>query len=175
MFFEKMTFLFQFIVINVNIKYTKQMLEPIVESSYSILEVIRKLNMKFSGGLHGHLSFKIKEFKINIDHFKGRDWNKGKSACNKKSWSEVLVKRDFGSKEQVKRLRDALIESGIEYKCKNCGISPLWNNCPLVIQINHIDGNWLNNLRTNLRFLCPNCHSQTNTFGTKNLKNAIVT
>ncbi|MBP7540539.1 MAG: HNH endonuclease [Saprospiraceae bacterium] len=37
------------------------------------------------------------------------------------------------------------------------------------MQVDHIDGNYLNNLKDNLRFLCPNCHSQTANYGSKKL------
>ena len=54
-----------------------------------------------------------------------------------------------------------------EYRCSECGISD-WNNKPLALQIDHIDGNNQNNLVENLRWLCPNCHTQTDTWGVKN-------
>jgi hypothetical protein len=157
-----------------NEKYTKIVLEPIVLESDSVNEVIRKLGKRFSGGLHGHLSSKIKTFGICTDHFTGRACRKGKSPTNKRPWQDILVKRSFGAKEDTSRLRRALIESGREYKCEECNGKAVWNNKPLCIQIDHKDGNWLNNFPDNLRFMCPNCHSQTNTFGFKNSKIATV-
>lgn len=65
-----------------------------------------------------------------------------------------------------KRLRDLGV---CEYKCSECGQEPWWNNKPLTIQVDHIDGNNLNNELSNLRFLCGHCHSQTDTFGSKNM------
>lgn len=59
------------------------------------------------------------------------------------------------------------------YKCEKCGwgiINPYTNRVPL--QIHHIDGNSLNNIESNLQVLCPNCHSLTENFGSRN-KNAI--
>ena len=52
-------------------------------------------------------------------------------------------------------------------KCSNCGQSSIWNNKPLILQLDHIDGNSDNNYPENLRLLCPNCHSQTENFGSK--------
>lgn len=157
-----------------NVKYTKEILEPIVLESTSILGVIRKLGMKFSGGLHGHLTKRIKSFGISTIHFTGQSCNKGKYPHNKRQWKLVLVKRDSGLREDSKSLREALIESGREYKCEGCGVGPIWNEKPLRIQVDHKDGDWSNNIPKNLQFMCPNCHSQTNTFGTKNIKTAGV-
>jgi len=49
--------------------------------------------------------------------------------------------------------------------CVECNQESIWNNKPLVLQLDHIDGNSDNNNLKNVRLLCPNCHSQTSTFG----------
>jgi hypothetical protein len=67
------------------------------------------------------------------------------------------------------QIRRYLIET-YGYKCSHCGISE-HNNKPLVLQVEHIDGNSENNRPENLCLLCPNCHSQTPTFGNKNRGN----
>lgn len=56
------------------------------------------------------------------------------------------------------------------YSCSECGISE-WKGKPITLQLDHIDGNAYNNYEDNLRLLCPNCHSQTDTFGAKNKGN----
>ena len=63
-------------------------------------------------------------------------------------------------------LKKYLIEKFGE-NCSECGLENTWNNKPLVLQLDHIDGNSDNNYPTNLRLLCPNCHTQTENFGSK--------
>lgn len=55
-------------------------------------------------------------------------------------------------------------------RCSCCGITE-WNNKPITLQVDHKDGNASNNHPENLRLLCPNCHSQTSTWGAKNKGN----
>ncbi len=56
------------------------------------------------------------------------------------------------------------------YKCSCCGISE-WNNKPITLWLDHIDGNAANDLPQNFRLMCPNCDSQSSTFGAKNYGN----
>jgi Zn finger protein HypA/HybF involved in hydrogenase expression len=55
-------------------------------------------------------------------------------------------------------------------KCEICNLDSIWNEKPLVFEIDHIDGDRTNNYFSNLRYICPNCHSQTETFRAKNIK-----
>ena len=63
------------------------------------------------------------------------------------------------------KLKNKLIEEGlIEDICVDCGNTGEWNGKPMILELDHIDGNRFNNDFNNLRVLCPNCHSQTPTF-----------
>lgn len=67
------------------------------------------------------------------------------------------------NRENLKRL----LRAGKKLKCEICNIEN-WQGKPLKLQIHHIDGNRNNNDLENLQILCPNCHSQTDNFCSKN-------
>lgn len=71
---------------------------------------------------------------------------------------------------QTYKLKNRILKEGIlENKCSICGISE-WNNNQLNLELDHIDGKRTNHELNNLRLLCPNCHSQTDTYRSKNKK-----
>ena len=70
--------------------------------------------------------------------------------------------------------KNKLINQGIlKNECYKCGSGPIYNNKPLNLHLDHINGNHSDNTLENLRILCPNCHSQTDNFCGKNKKSHI--
>jgi len=78
----------------------------------------------------------------------------------------------LGNKSDPKTLKKFLIQE-IGEVCMECGQDDEWNGLPLVLQLDHIDGNSDNNFPSNLRLLCPNCHTQTTTYGSKGTGNTV--
>lgn len=141
-------------------KYTLEILSEAVNQTTSVSGVVRFLGLKAAGGTHTHLSKKIADFGIDTSHFNGNAHNKGVASPKKKTASDILVVLPDGSnRPKPEQLRRALIERGVVFSCK-CGVSDMWNGKPIQLEVDHIDGNWYNNLIDNLRFICPNCHSQ---------------
>ena len=89
------------------------------------------------------------------------------NACSAKGmFTETINRFNRGEVSDRKTIRKILTEFR-GYKCSCCGISE-YNNKPLTLQVDHADGNAGNNSPDNLRLICPNCHSQTDTFSAKN-------
>ena|SRR6478752_7964906 len=142
-------------------KYTKETLEEAVANSYSFAGVLRHLGLKQAGGTQAHIAKMIRQDEIDTSHFKLQAWNKGGISSKKKTPSEILIVLEEGSlRQKSAQLRRALIESGLKESCNRCSVELEWNGKPIRLEINHIDGNWLDNRIENLEFVCPNCHSQ---------------
>lgn len=82
-------------------------------------------------------------------------------------FKETLEKFKRGEISDSNTLKKCLKETR-EYVCIVCHNNGTHNNIPLTLQMDHVDGNSDNNLPNNLRWLCPNCHSQTPTYAFKN-------
>jgi 5-methylcytosine-specific restriction endonuclease McrA len=150
-------------------KYTREIIEDAVKNSSSYADVMRKLGIKCTGGNHGHIKGVIAKYGINTSHFLGRRTNCGASHTGgpaSKSAREILTLNNPGSiTTKAFQLRRALIEIGREYCCAECGLADFWNGKELTLQVDHINGDKHDNRPENLRFLCPNCHSQTQNWG----------
>ncbi|MFC7450924.1 HNH endonuclease signature motif containing protein [Rhodococcus daqingensis] len=150
-------------------KYTKEILQAAVENSTSVAGVLRYLDLAATGGSHAHLSRRIKKLGIDTSHFTGGAHLKGRPAPNRLTPADILVVRPPGSpRVKPHQLRRALIEAGVPHLCAACGIGPVWNGWPLTLHVDHINGDYLDSRLENLRFLCPNCHTQTASWAGRN-------
>ena len=153
-------------------KYTRELLADAVARSTSMAAAMRLLGVIPAGGTHSHLSRAVKEFGIDTSHFR-----RGLPIAEHHARfgpEQILVRLAPGARRaRPHMLTRGLIESGIPYECSLCGCDGTWQGSPLTLEVDHMDGDYCNNLVDNLRFLCPNCHRQTPNFaGRSRGKNA---
>jgi 5-methylcytosine-specific restriction endonuclease McrA len=153
---------------------TKEEFQKLFDESNTKSEILKKLDATTNSGHFTMLNNRIKSDNINLDRFKD---NRTKFIKNKYNGSllakieskNILVEHsDFGRASLKKRLID---EKLIDYNCAICNNKGVWMNASLVLQLDHINGINNDNRLENLRFLCANCHSQTDTFSGRNTKN----
>ena len=106
-----------------------------------------------------------KEFKYNPANRTGTYCS---NDCQQKFQKKQRIDEwlDGGKIPGRRTLREYLTEKH-GYKCSCCGIGE-WNGKPINLEIDHKDGDPYNDSPDNLRYICPNCHSQTNTYRGKN-------
>lgn len=149
-----------------NIK--EEELRAVVETSKTISDVLRKLNIVISGGNYKLIKKLCKEYNIDITHFDGKSWRLGQVYDFKIKTEYILENKFEISRNQLKK---RLLDEGLlEYKCKKCGNIGEWMGEKISLELDHINGVNNDNRLENLRILCPNCHSQTQTYRNKNKK-----
>jgi hypothetical protein len=157
------------------VKYTKERLQAAIAKSQSMAEMMRNLGIEhISGGLHSHLKRRISQLKLDTGHFLGQRWNRGDAHVGgpeKLEAKDIFVRnRRNGYREHTKYLRMALDEIGRKRICVTCGVGETWQGYPLVLEIDHRNGDPLDNRETNLEYRCPNCHSQIPNHSKRSLK-----
>ena len=151
-------------------KYSREEFTKAWLSSSSIAQVARKLGCNATGGGYITLKMAASELGLDTSHMTGQGWNIGWPTNPSKervtALSDILVKNSTYT--TIWRLKRRLLQEGIlEYKCYLCGLTE-WNGKPITLQLDHINGMHLDHRIQNLRLLCPNCHSQTETFAGRN-------
>lgn len=150
------------------IDYSYEKLSKIVSENENLCQVCKAYGIGANSANYKTIKDKIKEYGIDCSHFSRGSKNKGNKYSTKYELSEILVENS--SYKNIACMKKRIIDENLmEYKCAICGISE-WQNKPLSLQLDHINGVNNDHRLENLRFLCPNCHSQTETYAGKNVK-----
>ena len=152
---------------------SKDKLQNVLDDSSTYQEVLQKIGIdkRPQGHYTRRLHKRIKEDEINLEKFSKNakvfrtNLAKDLGKCNAYPDEEVFCKNSrVASGSAKKRI---LSRNLIEYRCSECGCGEEWNGKPISLQLDHINGINNDHRLENLRFLCPNCHSQTKTWGGK--------
>lgn len=139
----------------------------LIKNSTNISEVLFKLGYTVKGNSWGFSQIRKRMIDLNIhmNSFKGKSALKT-SRESKEVDTSQLLKENCNHARNVLR-RHIIKNNLLPYKCAVCEISK-WNDKTLSLELDHINGINNDNRLENLRFLCPNCHSQTTTYGSRN-------
>ncbi|GAB2904830.1 MULTISPECIES: HNH endonuclease signature motif containing protein [Streptomyces] len=148
-------------------KWTRQVLEPVVARSTSVNEVLRQVGLDPVGGHHTNISRRIKAYGLDTSHFTSAVRTERQRYNQRRRTAEEILVEDTSARASripSSRLKRAMRDMDVEERCALCGIEPVWLGEPLPLEVDHVDGNWRNNRIENLRLLCPNCHSTTDSY-----------
>jgi len=143
---------------------TKDEMQKLIIDSKSINEILKQLNVNSNGsGAYKTFRNHCKRLGVESPVYE----NNGNSVIGPKiDLKDILVENS--TYQNISRLKKRLVSENIlEYRCCECGNTGEWNGNKLILQLDHINGNHSDNRIENIRFLCPNCHSQTLTYAGK--------
>ncbi|MET7645764.1 HNH endonuclease [Streptomyces sp. NPDC005426] len=150
-------------------RHTKEKLRELAASSWSVAEVVRRLGINPVGGNHAHISRRITALGIDTSHFVRTPPRRPKGALG----NRLTLGSPSDGRVPGQRLRRELIRTGIGDECAACGNKGEWQDEPLRLEVDHVNGDWWDNRPENLRILCPNCHAATDTYRGRKRRKAL--
>lgn len=143
-------------------KFTKEQLEEIVNGSFSMKDVIDKIGYStHSGSNNITVKKRLQHYGIDTSHF---TFQKGIQRCPE----NIFIENSTASQNVLRKWYKK--GNYTPYKCSICGQEPFWNNKPLTLILDHINGSNHDDRLENLRWVCPNCNQQLDTTGYRGKK-----
>jgi hypothetical protein len=144
-------------------------------------EVLRELRMRVDEANRLKVQRRTVQLGLDISHFTHRSKRPkpavppAKPASPSRQIADVVlcVLPKDSPRVRRDRLRRALDEVGVPYSCMSCDNPGVWQGQRLTLQIDHVNGDWRDNRRHNLRYLCPNCHAITDTWCGRNRRRGL--
>jgi hypothetical protein len=147
-------------------KYSKEILEKVVNSSNNFSEVTRKLGLKPFYGNRQTVKKYINLFNIETKHFR-LSGSGGKKT--KIELEDILVENSTYT--HTTNLKERIYKEGLKNRsCELCGQDENWHGRKMSLILDHINGVNNDNRIENLRIVCPNCNATLSTHGGRNTK-----
>lgn len=148
-------------------KLSDEQFVELLKNSSTISEVLFKLGYSVKGNSWGFAKVKQRMSDLNLDGsiFKGKSPITKYGSLHKVNASDILKPNCKHARSVLRRY--VIKNNLIPYRCAICECVE-WQGRTLSLELDHINGINNDNRIENLRFLCPNCHSQTTTYGSRN-------
>lgn len=147
---------------------SREKMQNLMDSCESFVDVLTKLGLDAYSGNHRTLKERIREDGLSTERLveKRKEFISKLSINKKIPISKILVENStYGTKHLKKRI---VKEGLLPHHCSGCGNKGEWMEKKLVLQLEHKNGDSRDHRLENLCFLCPNCHSQTETYAGRN-------
>lgn len=158
------------------INWNKEIIEQMISEHHSVIDVLRALGVRALSANYITFYKKAKEYGIDLTTWieENKKYNDIKKTAALKAYTdgiavptETLLTEHSACKRD--KLKKYLLKTGLlKSICNICGLEPYWNNKPLTLQLDHINGINDDNRLENVQIICPNCHTQTDTFTSRN-------
>lgn len=143
-------------------RYTIPQLLEAVKTSQTFSDVCRKVNVTICTSNFKRIKDICSEHLISTDHFDGGVAARRIAHYPGLTYDQIFCVNSRVSRSSLRALAKRFgLYTGTCFKCNN---GEMWNGEPITIELDHINGINDDNREENLRWLCPNCHSQTPTY-----------
>jgi len=154
-------------------KIPEAVLREAVKKARTLTDALDLLGLKRNGSQYSTLKKVLGAREIDTSHFpKGFGRTISKNHRPGTPLEQIMVEDSPYSRGNLKAriIREGVLPS----RCQGegCEVGTTWKGKPMVLVLDHINGKNNDHRKENLRFLCPNCNSQTPTFSGRNLPRA---
>ncbi len=157
--------------IRIGILHDREKVVAAVKNNVTIASFLEEMGLDPRGSNYRGAKRAFIRFGIDTSHFTRGMPRKGLHI--RRTLEEILI--DGGRSENHQGLKKRLLsENLLENKCDECEMGPEWRGKTLVLRLDHINGVPTDYRLENLRLLCPNCDSQTDTYCGRNKAKALA-